>query len=87
MGSKQVGFGDYEHTTVRKRTRRERFLAETEAVVPWNALTDHRAPLSQDRQQRLPPPAKGEHPFRVITQRLGFRMRQLRVGGIVKNRC
>jgi IS5 family transposase len=40
MGSKQLGFGDYEQTTAKKRTRRERFLAEMEAVVPWKALID-----------------------------------------------
>ena len=38
MGSKQLGFGDYEQTTAKKRTRRERFLAEMEVVVPWKAL-------------------------------------------------
>jgi IS5 family transposase len=38
MGGKQLGFGDYEQTTVKKRTRRERFLAEMEVVVPWKAL-------------------------------------------------
>jgi IS5 family transposase len=34
MGGKQLGFGDYEQTTAKKRTRRERFLAVMEAVVP-----------------------------------------------------
>ena len=34
MGSKQFGFGDYEQATAKKRTRRERFLAETEKLVP-----------------------------------------------------
>ena len=40
MGIKQFGFGDYEQSTAKKRTRRERFLAEMEAVVPWKALVD-----------------------------------------------
>jgi IS5 family transposase len=40
MGGKQLGFGDYEQTTARKRTKRERFLAQMEAVVPWKALID-----------------------------------------------
>ena len=40
MGSKQLGFGDYEQATAKKRTRRERFLAEMEKVVPWKALID-----------------------------------------------
>mgnify|MGYP006290483197 FL=1 len=40
MGGKQLGFGDYEQSTARKRTKRERFLAQMEAVVPWKALID-----------------------------------------------
>jgi IS5 family transposase len=40
MGIKQLGFGDYEQSTATKRTRRERFLAEMEAVVPWQLLID-----------------------------------------------
>jgi IS5 family transposase len=40
MGSKQLGFGDYEQATATKRTRRERFLGEMEKVVPWKALLD-----------------------------------------------
>ena len=40
MGGKQLGFGDYEQSTAKKRTKRERFLAEMEAVVPWKALID-----------------------------------------------
>jgi transposase, IS5 family len=38
MGGKQLGFGDYEQTTAKKRTKREKFLAEMDAVVPWQAL-------------------------------------------------
>jgi hypothetical protein len=37
---KQLGFSDYELTTVKKRTKRERFLAEMEPVVSWSALID-----------------------------------------------
>jgi IS5 family transposase len=40
MGGKQLGFGDYEQATARKRTKRERFLAQMGAVVPWKALID-----------------------------------------------
>jgi len=40
MGIKQLGFGDYEQSTAKKRTKRERFLAEMEAVVPWKGLID-----------------------------------------------
>ena len=46
MGGKQFGFGDYEQSTAKKRTRRERFLAEMEAVVPWSALIDLIEPYS-----------------------------------------
>ena len=48
MGRKQLGYrlaqslayGDYEQSTAKKRTKRERFLSEIEAVVPWKALLD-----------------------------------------------
>lgn len=40
MGGKQLGFGDYEQATAKKRTKRERFLSEMEKVVPWKALLD-----------------------------------------------
>jgi IS5 family transposase len=40
MGGKQLGFSDYELTTAKKQTKREKFLSEMEAVVPWKALID-----------------------------------------------
>jgi IS5 family transposase len=40
MGGKQLGFGDYEQSTAKKRTKREKFLADMEQVVPWQALID-----------------------------------------------
>jgi hypothetical protein len=40
MASKQLGFGDFEQTTAKKRTKRERFLSEMEKVVPWKALIE-----------------------------------------------
>ena len=40
MGGKQLGFSDYEQSTTKKRTKREKFLAEMEQVVPWKALLD-----------------------------------------------
>ena len=49
MGVKQFGFGDYEQSTAKKRTRRERFLAEMEAVVAWKALIDLIEPLGFPR--------------------------------------
>lgn len=38
MGGKQLCFSDYEQTTAKKQTKREKFLAEMEVVVPWDAL-------------------------------------------------
>ena len=38
IGGKQLGFSDYELTTAKKQTKREKFLAEMEVVVPWAAL-------------------------------------------------
>ena len=40
MVTKQLGFGDYEQATAKKRTRRERFLSEMEKAVPWKALLE-----------------------------------------------
>jgi IS5 family transposase len=35
MCGKQLGFSHYEQNTAKKQTKREKFLAEMEAVVPW----------------------------------------------------
>ena len=40
MGGKQLGFSDYERTTTKKQTKREKFLSEMEIVVPWQALIE-----------------------------------------------
>ena len=40
MGGKQLGFADYEQTTAKKRTKKEKFLADMDQVVPWQALID-----------------------------------------------
>ena len=40
MASKQLGFSDYEQTTAKKRTKKEKFLAEMDQVVPWQPLLD-----------------------------------------------
>ncbi len=40
MGGKQLGFSDYEQTTTKKRTKKEKFLAEMDQVVPWQHLLD-----------------------------------------------
>ena len=40
MGGKRLGFGNYEQSTAKKQTKREKFLAEMEQVVPWQPLLD-----------------------------------------------
>jgi hypothetical protein len=40
MGGRQLGLTDYEQSTAKKRTRREKFLAEMEKVVPWQGLVE-----------------------------------------------
>ena len=40
MGNKQLGFGDYEQSTAKKETKREKFLSEMDLVVPWQLLID-----------------------------------------------
>ena len=40
MGDKQLGYSDYELTTAKKQTKREKFLSEMEVVVPWQELID-----------------------------------------------
>jgi IS5 family transposase len=38
MGGKQLGFSDYERTTAKKQTKREKFLSEMKLALPWNTL-------------------------------------------------
>ena len=45
MGGKQLGFADYEQTTAKKRTKKEKFLAEMDQVVPWQPLLDLIEPI------------------------------------------
>ena len=40
MGGKQLGFSDYAATTAKTRTKMEKFLAETDQVLPWQPLLD-----------------------------------------------
>ena len=41
---KQISFAQAEHQNKKKVTRRERFLAQMEALVPWQRLTDALSP-------------------------------------------
>jgi IS5 family transposase len=38
MGGKQLGFSDYELTTAKKQTKREKFLSRMEFVVPCQSM-------------------------------------------------
>ena len=40
MGGKQLGFSDYAPTTAKKRTKKEKFLANTDLLLPWQPLLD-----------------------------------------------
>jgi IS5 family transposase len=73
MGGKQLGFGDYEQSAAKNRTRRECFLAEVEVVVPWKALVDliePHYPKTSWKGSRLPYPlcddAKGSSAAAVV---------------------
>ena len=58
-GGQQLGFSDYELTTAKKQTKREKFLAEIEAVVPWPALIaliEPHYPKASKKGGRLPHP-------------------------------
>lgn len=59
MGGKQLGFSEYEQSTVKKRTRKEIFLSEMATVVPWQALMDlidPHSPKTSKKGGRLPYP-------------------------------
>ncbi len=56
MGGKQLGFSDYELTTAKKQTTREKFLSEMEAVVPWQVLIEPHYPKISKKGRRPPYP-------------------------------
>ncbi|PKA71126.1 IS5 family transposase [Pseudomonas baetica] len=52
-----MSFSDFEYAGKRKQTRRERFLAEMEQVVPWSglvALIEPHYPKAGDRRKPYP---------------------------------
>jgi hypothetical protein len=67
MGGQQLGFGDYEQSRAKKRTKRERFLSEMEAVVPWKALIDLIEPHYPKTSSKGGRPA---YPLARMTRRL-----------------
>ena len=40
MGGKKLGFGNYEQSTAKKQTKREKFLSEMVKVVAWQPLIE-----------------------------------------------
>jgi IS5 family transposase len=56
----QMSFGDAEYRGKRKQTRREKFLAEMEHVVPWDSLLALIEPF-------YPVAGRGRHPYPIAT--------------------
>jgi IS5 family transposase len=56
----QLSFSDAEYGGKRKQTRREKFLAEMEKVVPWDRL-------EQRIEQHYPKAGNGRHPYPLST--------------------
>ncbi len=52
MGGKPLGFSDYELTTAKKQTKREKLLSEMEVVVFWQALIDLIEPHDPKRARK-----------------------------------
>ena len=65
----QQSFSDAEFSTKRRQTRRERFLAEMEEVIPWSRLERLIEP-------HYPRPGKGRHPYRLSTMLRIYRLQQ-----------
>lgn len=57
MGGKQLGFADYDQTTAKKCTKKEKFLAEIDQVVPWQLMLDMIEPAYPKIQQQRGPSA------------------------------
>ncbi|SEL83721.1 hypothetical protein SAMN05216604_1382 [Pseudomonas agarici] len=50
----QSSFSDLEYAAKKKRTRRDRFLAEIDAVTPWQALITELEPFYPKGLRRMP---------------------------------
>lgn len=62
MGGKQLGFSDYELTTSKKQTKREKFLSEMEVVVHWQPLIALIEPYHPKTSKK-----GGRHPYPLAT--------------------
>ena len=51
----QGSFSQAEYASKKKRTRRDKFLAEMEQVVPWPRLVEHLGPLYPKGERGRPP--------------------------------
>ena len=71
---KQTTFSDAEFTNKKKLTRRDRFLAEIEAVTPWPALVAALLPYYPKGDGRGRPPVGLERMLRmyIAQQCFGF---------------
>ena len=52
---RQGSFADAEYGAKKKQTRRDKFLTEMEAVMPWARLVERRAPLYPTGERGRPP--------------------------------
>lgn len=70
----QASFSELEYATKQKQTRRDRFLAQIEAVTPWEVLTQVIAPHYPSSGGRGRPPVGLERMLRmyVAQQCLGL---------------
>ena len=50
----QISFADEAYTSKKKTTRKERFLSEMNAVLPWKHLLQPIEEVSETRQRPLP---------------------------------
>ena len=61
----QVSFSQFEYSAKKRKTRRDRFLAEIEAVVPWTTLTAEIEPFYPKGEGRGRPPIGLERMLRM----------------------
>ncbi|MGY3017194.1 hypothetical protein ACVWZ5_002740 [Pseudomonas sp. TE6283] len=67
----QISLSDFEYAGKRKQTRRERFLAEMEQVIPWSGLAALIEPLD-------PKASGGRMPYPMETMALARLLPKIR---------
>ena len=77
----QASFSDLEYDAKKRLTRRDRFLAEIEAVTPWTLLVAELEPFYPKGEGRGRPPIGLEKMLRMYSHSnaLGFPMRRLKM--------